>query len=177
MRSTVLWKYLRSFFKRDWGLEDYPIKVLHSPTPFLDLGPRFKPIPWGVQVVNWWSMVGHGDTQEAAYDDLRAKFLAYKSEHGTLPRPGTGPPLELASSERIDRFPDLAREFFAKILEMDYEECLVTDESSMWDFHSEESDDHLHEQIAKVYGVDTRDIKGANIVTILERIAGREPTG
>jgi hypothetical protein len=47
---------------------------------------------------------------------------------------------------------------------------LVTDESSLWDFHSEETNEEYHRKIMEVYGTDVSDIESGNLVRIFERI-------
>lgn len=42
--------------------------------------------------------------------------------------------IELAEQDLIDSMQPLAREFFSDILAMDFDECLVTDESCLSDF-------------------------------------------
>jgi hypothetical protein len=89
-----------------------------------------------------------------------------------LPRPGTKvrPAIELAPTVEIEQYEPLANEFFEKILAMNYNECLVTDESSLWDFHSEETNEEYHRKIMEVYGTDVSDIESGNLVRIFERI-------
>ena len=42
----------------------------------------------------------------------------------------------LADQDRIDAYEDTAREFFRSVLDMDYGECVVTDERRLSDFSS-----------------------------------------
>ena len=42
----------------------------------------------------------------------------------------------LADQDRIESYEDTAREFFRAVLEMNYDECVVTDESRLSDFSS-----------------------------------------
>ncbi len=42
----------------------------------------------------------------------------------------------LADQARIESYEDTAREFFRSVLDMDYDECVVTDESRLSDFSS-----------------------------------------
>ena len=51
--------------------------------------------------------------------------------------------------------------------------ALVTDESSLWDFHTEESNDGLNATIERVYGVNVSDIQSGNIAEILDRIRAK----
>ena len=164
-------KYLLSFATTDWQLTDYPIRFRH-----FDIGNatgRLKQFAWSAQLINWWQMDGHGDTKQQAYEDLEIKFNKFRADGKTLPRPGTGLPLEFASTDRIRFFDDIADNFFTRVLDMNYRECFVSDESSLWDFHTEESNTHLHKRIWDCYRVDTSDIEDGNLVKIFERIENR----
>ena len=43
---------------------------------------------------------------------------------------------ELAEQERMDAYKAMAREFFRDVLDLNFDECLVTDESRLSDFFS-----------------------------------------
>jgi hypothetical protein len=78
---------------------------------------------------------------------------------------------ELASTTEIDRYEFLATEFFRKILDINRNDCLITDESSLWDFHSEMSNDPFNSKILAAYGADVSDLVDGNLVKIFQRIA------
>ena len=78
--------------------------------------------------------------------------------------------IELASTTEVDKFEDIAPDFFERILEMDRNDCLMTDESSLWDFHSEMSNESFVSRILDVYGVDVSDMEKANLAKIFHRI-------
>jgi hypothetical protein len=78
---------------------------------------------------------------------------------------------ELASTTEIDKYEILATEFFEKVLDINRNECLMTDESSLWDFHGEMSNDSFYSKILEKYGVDVSDITDGNLVKIFQRIA------
>ena len=78
---------------------------------------------------------------------------------------------ELASTTEIDKYESIAPDFFEKILDMNRNDCLITDESSLWDFHGERSNDAFHSKILDVYGVDVSDIERGNLAKIFQRIA------
>ena len=44
--------------------------------------------------------------------------------------------VEFAPQDRIELYEDTAREFFRDVLDMSYDECLVTDETHLSDFSS-----------------------------------------
>ena len=77
---------------------------------------------------------------------------------------------ELASTAEIDKYEFLATEFFEKILDMNRNDCLITDESSLWDFHCERSNAPFYSNILEAYGVDVSDVVGGNLVRIFQRI-------
>ncbi|MEW6206876.1 MAG: hypothetical protein AB1631_00810 [Acidobacteriota bacterium] len=167
-------KYLMSFIKTDWQLSDYPIRFRYQKTDPSNLSSeRLKPIPWVAQIINWWQISGLGQTKKEALADLEKSFNQFKERGKQLPRPGTGLPIEFASSVEISSYEDVALDFFDKILDMNYRECWISDESSLWDFHAEESNEHLNQKILMIYGVDVSDIESGNLVKIFERISTR----
>jgi len=72
--------------------------------------------------------------------------------------------------EAIEEF---AREFFAAILDFDYDECLVTDESFITDFDITEAE--ADRRIRRHYGVDVSDLIHGPIIDVLETIPERRP--
>ena len=172
-------KYILSFFKPDWTIEDYPVSFRHSEVNGANANRRWKPVPWVAQVANWRLMAGYGQTKEETYEDLKRRFEGYKSSGEKLPRPGTikKPKIEFASTVQIEQYEEIAADFFEKILGMNYHDCLVTDESSLWDFPGEETNGEYHQKIAGVYGVDISDIESGNLVQIFKRIHEHKQPG
>jgi hypothetical protein len=166
MRSII--KYILSFRKRDWGLGDYPITVRNQEAvPLKDASLRI--VPWIVQIPYWIRMVGYGDTRGEAYADLARKFNEYKGMGNKLPRPGTKVPLEVAPRVNISPFDHIAPGFFESILGMDYKNILITDGSSLWDFHWGEPEE-MFDKVRNAYGVDISDIDDGNLAHIFKRI-------
>jgi len=118
-------------------------------------------------------MNGSGDTKQEALDELGKRFAAEAVERTNagkpLPRPGTHVPIEFASRQRVDAHPELAEDFTRRVLNLDW--AWISDESSLWDFHSSEDNKALIAKINEVYGVDVSDIESARLSEILERIA------
>ena len=83
---------------------------------------------------------------------------------------------ELASTKEIDAHTEEAREFFARVLDFDFDECLVTDESLICDFAPDVPLDELHARIVAAYRVDISDLGHATIADALREIAKRRPT-
>jgi len=169
----ALWKYLASFLKKDWTVDDYPIRLRHFDVDATEEHGRFKPVAWSAQVINWVAMQGHGDTAEQALTSLRDHLEARKTRGEKLARPGTGLPLEFAPAYRIEEHPDLARDFFRRVLDLNFDECFISDESSLWDFHDAENNDELNERILLAYGVDVSDIDSGNLADVFERLVSR----
>jgi hypothetical protein len=169
-------KFVASFSKRAWSVEDFPLVIKHrerSP----EFGSRFIHYPWSVHIINWWHLRGDGATLALAIEDLRKKLSDHDQEE--LPRPGTGPPPQIsyASQNEIAKLNHIAGEFFAAILKIPYEDCIITDESSLWDFHSENTNDQYQRRILERYGVDVADIKSGNLVEIFKRIDSKLAAG
>src|SRR5437879_3227338 len=123
LRRFVAW--VLSFRKRDWSVRDYPVRLRRQSSPPL----------WLAQIHGWW-VIGSGETREDALADLQKLLDDHRQRDGALPRPGVSVPLELAPFEFMSRNADLARDFFPPILGVDYDDCLITDQSSVWDFPS-----------------------------------------
>ena len=170
---NVAIKYLLSFVKSEWELGDYPIRVRYRRVPPYDPDDRLIILPWTAQVTNWAVMSGHGQTREEALADLRGRFLQRKLQGLRFPRPGRGLPVEFAPAHRVSEHPDLARNFFFRILELNYDECFISDGSSLWDFHVGESNDALNEKVLLTYGVDISDIETGNLADIFARLVSR----
>ncbi len=169
----ALWKLCLSIRKHDWELNDYPV-VLRDQEPDPEyIGTRLKFHRYRALIINWWVVSGSGDTEEEALQDLDKQFTTQKLERGksgkALPRPGTRVPLQFASRERVNRHPELAEDFVRRVLDLDW--AWISDESSLWDFHHDETNEALILKIKEIYGTDVSDIQSARLSEIFERIA------
>ena len=165
-------KWLLSWFKGEWYAADYPLRYRdqHSDPDFERM---HGPLPrWNLQVVNWWQMGGLGETRAAAFADLEARLAELRGTGEPLPRPGRGLPLSFASSCTIDRHSEIARDLFSHILDLNFDECFTSDESSLFDFVSGESEaNQLAERIEQRYEIRLADRERLLISEILEAIA------
>jgi hypothetical protein len=171
-RIVGFWKYCLSFRKHDWELSDYPVAIReHKFNPDYS-SPRFTQHRYVAYIINW-AVTGGGETPQEAVSDLQNKFQSIKSawklEERFLLRPGTVGPLEFAFQERVKANQDLSEEFIRRVLNLDW--AWISDESSLWDFHTNETNDMLHAKIMEVYGVDVSDIESAKLSEILDRIS------
>lgn len=170
----TFWKLLLSFRKQNWEFGDYPVVVRSQDTP-QDLGyasPRFSPCRYVARILKW-SLAGGGDTPDAAVRELAANFKATAEDRRRkgirLPRPGTAVPIQFAPQEHVTAHPDLVDDFIRRVLGRDW--AWISDESSLWDFHSRETNADLQAKVREVYGVDVSDIESGNLAQILDRIA------
>jgi hypothetical protein len=106
-------KRLTSYFKKDWDIDDYPVELYRNKNAGQDN------VKHGALIKDWSGMVGHGETKEQAFEDLKERFRMFK-DNNELPRPGTKVPLKFASTREIERHEKIAVDFFDKILKLNY---------------------------------------------------------
>jgi hypothetical protein len=170
-------KLVASLLKSSWSLDDYPIRVIHRPgRPGEDHG-RLVPFEWTAQIVNWWHMRGDGHSREEALAALQEHFVRFLAEN-PLPRPGRGAPfkIEMAPSAVVEANAAIVADLLERVLGFAPGTCLVTDQSSLWDFHSGKDNQEYFRKIAILYGVDVSDIDPPTLGAIAERI-DRERVG
>jgi hypothetical protein len=164
----AVWKFCLSFLKREWKLQDYPLSIREQEIDPTYAGTRLKQHRYIAFIVNW-GICGAGDTPTEALRALEAVFETAKRKRPRMPRPGTRVPVQFATQERVSAHPELAADFIRRILGLEW--AWISDESSLWDFHQEDTNDALHAKIKQGYGVDVSDIQSARLSEILERIA------
>lgn len=130
-----------------------------------------RPFTWTAQIVNWWHMRGDGYSRDEALEVLRVEFDEFKAAN-PLPRPGRGAELKItfASSDRIERYRETADRLVESLFALAPSECFVSDESTLWDFHQEESNDRFIAAIRERFGIDITDIDPPTIWVIAQRI-------
>jgi hypothetical protein len=170
------WKFCLSLPKHDWGFDDYPVVMRKQEIDPTYSGTRLKQHRYAATIVNWYGLAGTGDTQRQACQALEKNFANAKAERiksgKSLPRPGTRVPIQFAPKERVKAHPKLAEDFIHRVLNLDW--AWVSDDSSLWDFHHDDTNDVLISKIKEVYEVDVSDIQSAKLSEILERIAAAQ---
>jgi hypothetical protein len=167
-QAQAAWKRLASIFKDKWSIDDYPIRVrFQQPTGPVNAS-RLKLIPSIADVVNWPAMSGKGSTRQEALDDIRKNFERFIATKRPLPRPGAAVPVGYAASHRVGQYPELTKDFVQRVLDLEW--VWISDESSLWDFHGDETNERLVEKIRSVYGIDVSDITSANLADIFDKI-------
>jgi hypothetical protein len=171
-RLAAAWKWALSFRKQNWDLNDYPIFVREDESAEQRSTLRMKSHRFTAQIEQW-DLSGSGDTKRNALSDLRRTFDAAKAEKQRegrrLPRPGTRVPLEFATRDEVSKHPELEDDFIRRVLQLEW--AFISDESSLWHFHTELTNELLISWIKNVYGVDVSDIESARLSEILNRIA------
>jgi predicted RNase H-like HicB family nuclease len=163
----MAWKRALSYFRRSWKFSDYPIRVRVQS----DVLPDAR---YWARVLGW-NLDGLGSTRDDAMRALEQVFETRKAaltEKGKpLPRPGRRAPVRFAPQERVLAHGDLAEDFIQRVLGLEW--AWISDESSLGDFHNEQTNATLCAQIRAAYGVDASDIESGNIADILDRIANK----
>ena len=85
--------------------------------------------------------------------------------------------IEWAPQDAVDSYSYIAEDFFPKIFDMAYEDVLITDESSIYEFDFEltgKTINHKTESVLKkikeIYGTDVSDVKGLILIDIFKKI-------
>jgi hypothetical protein len=160
-----------SLRKRRWELDDYPVVMREQEVDPKYTGTRLKQWRYAASIVNW-GLSGSGDTEQEALQVLKRNFTTAKLEKAktgmSLPRPGIHVPIQFASQELVEAHSELAEDFAHRVLNLDW--VWISDESSLWDFHGNDTNDMLTAKIKEVYGVDVSDIQSAKLSEIFERI-------
>ena len=173
-KIKVLIKRTASYFKKNWDFEDYPTKTWKNPNALENN------IVYGAGIINWYTMVAHGETSEKAYTALKDKFQLYKDKHDKLPRPGKKMQIIFASTANIDKYEKTAADFFTNVLDIDYYSGFFSDGSSLPDFVFSNDKENLNkmreqiiEKILTLYNVDIIDIYHEPLWKIFERIEAK----
>ncbi len=176
LRNNLLaaYKWVLSFRTSDWKFEDYPVGVaLQESDPSQDPS-RFTLQPYRAYIINW-TVIGLGNTSEEAKANLAQNFETLKFEGKELTRPGRTRPIEFASQEKVSLNETLSNDFIQRVLGLEW--AWISDESSLWNFHTERTNDALYAKIREVYGVDVSDIESGRLWMIFERIEQSQRTG
>jgi hypothetical protein len=158
------WKWLLSFRKQEWALSDYPIRITAQESDPTLSAPRFIRHPYRAYIVNW-AVTGLGDTREQAMTNLEQNFENIRQnreqEGKSAIRPGVSGPIEFASQEKISANEALSEDFIHRVFGLEW--ACISDESSLWDFHTEQTNDLLYAKIREVYGVDVWNQQGCGL--------------
>jgi predicted RNase H-like HicB family nuclease len=110
---------------------------------------------WEASLAEFFALKASGSTETEALLELRRLFterVAYLEAVGKpLPVPGEAPEELFSSTARIDAQAAIARDFFQKVLKLDYDEIFVSDATTLEEFGVIEA---IRKRVFSVYGVD-----------------------
>lgn len=110
---------------------------------------------WEAELLEFYALKAAGQTRDEAVSELERLFLervAYLEAAGKpLPVPGEEPETMFSTSAQIDAQAAMARDFFRRVLSMDYDNVFVSDATRLEEFGALDS---LREKIKSVYDVD-----------------------
>jgi hypothetical protein len=167
-------KWLLSFIKSNWNFDDYPIRTWKNPNAGV------AKVAYGAGIINWSLMVGHGETYGKAVENLKKDFELYKKRNPSVPRPGTYVPIKYASTKQIDKYKDIAIDFFNKVLEQDYSKGFYSDEACLWPIGGPDKEKakkvkaEIINRTLRIYGVDITEIYDNPLYQIFEVIKQKQ---
>ena len=96
-------------------------------------------------------------------------------EHIIRSGPFKGKRIEIAPTAGVDMYQSISGDFMKRIMGYDVGDCLITDESSIYDFEAEGERDTggIHRRIQEEYDLDVSDIASGNLLEIFRRIHRR----
>ena len=154
-------KWMTSFFKKDWQVQDYPLYYREQNTSIPEI-PR-----WEVHIIKWWQMSGLGNTKDEAIADLEKSLTQYKIDQ-PLPRPGSHQETLFASSEKIEEYWPIANLIVSEILGHNTEEMVITDQTSLHHLTDKAEYKVCLQDIKDAFGVDVSHIESGNLVEVCE---------
>ena len=110
---------------------------------------------WEAELLEFFALKAAGQTREEAMQELERLFferVAYLEAAGKpLPVPGEEPEMMFSTSAQIDAQAGMARDFFKRVLDVNYDDVFVSDATRLEEFGSLED---LRERVKRVYSVD-----------------------
>jgi hypothetical protein len=93
-----------------------------------------------------------------------------------MSNPFEGKKITYASTERIEEFAQLSREFMEQVFDMEAGDYLISDESDLLDFTDIGSSDtsEIWKRITKIYSVSPDDVASERLVEIFAAITQRK---
>ena len=102
---------------------------------------------------------------------LKTNFESYLL-HNKAPRPGTNVPLQFADTLQVDRLEQVAVDFFDKILNYNYYDCFISDQSSLGDFGRDDLE--TLNLINSTYSLGLTNLGDGNLVNLFKLIDEQE---
>lgn len=145
-------------------LEEYTLKVTH----------REDWNVWEAQLLEFYALIATGETEAEARAELQRLYnerLIYHMAIGKpLPIPGEAAEEMFSSTNRIDAQAALARDFFNRVLHLDYDNIFLNDATTLEEFGDLSA---IRNRAFSVYGVDVGLEAERPLWTILELIRAK----
>src|SRR5689334_2542058 len=113
-KALIASKWLASFFRSEWKLVHYPVRVRENGENVT------SDQQWLAQILNWPGPAGVGATKEEAVAKLGERLESIRTYRRTnqenMPRPGSKVPIQFASTDRILADPALHDDFITRVL-------------------------------------------------------------
>lgn len=166
--SRIIASWLASFVRSEWKLEYYPIDIRKQE----GVPPEAR---WCAYVLNWLGPVGLGTTKDEARTALLKNLqeIAFKrlQDGKSMPRPGTGLPIEFTSTDRVLTDPALLEDFIINVLGFaPSDPIFISDESSISDFGDDDRTTEIRRQIEEYYGILITEPEPVLIADVLDRV-------
>ncbi len=149
-------KYLLSFLKSDWTIDDYPVWIKDQES----VSPEYR---YSARIYNWPALCGLGADKEKAYknleEDLNEIKVLNKNNNEPMPRPGCKVPIKYATAERMNSDPELRDEFITEILQIELNDFLFISDSSRLEYFADDDGDveKYKNRILQRYGVKVKE--------------------
>ncbi|NJK46702.1 MAG: hypothetical protein HC933_22815 [Pleurocapsa sp. SU_196_0] len=142
-------------------LEEYTLRVSHRED-------------WNVfeaELLEFFALKASGETEAEARAELERLYherVAYLEAVGKpLPVPGEAPEELFSSTARVDAQAAVARDFFKRVLALDYDEVFLNDATTLEEFGTLET---IRAQTQTVYGVDIGEERERPLWRVLQQI-------
>lgn len=110
---------------------------------------------WEAQLLEFFALIATGQTQAEALQELQRLFterqIYYAAIGKPMPIPGEAFDEIFSSTSRTDAQAALARDFFKKVLQLDYDDVFLNDASTLEEFGDVSA---IRNRVFSLYGVD-----------------------
>jgi len=114
--------------------------------------------------INWWLIVGTLGPL-GLIGIIRASVTAYNDwKHSKQPR------FELAPQDQVFELEDTLAEMMPRLFGFSYEDCLITDDSSVGDFTPDFTTEDIAANLFREYGIQLADLPDDRLVSIARAI-------
>ncbi|WP_428768503.1 hypothetical protein V1L52_07765 [Treponema sp. HNW] len=157
-------------------ISDYPVFY------YKNKNAQQENIKFGVRILFWTGMVGHGKNFKEAFVKLCENFDLYKKNNEYVPKPWEKKELEFASAKKILENENFAVEFFDKILGTDFYKGFYSDETYLEHFYCDVDADKkkrikkgIIDKVKSYYNIDISDVYDFALPDVFQFIIDKKP--